>query len=111
MHRSTHRKQGLDVLLLGGLGVLSLLLVPGIPLGLADKVEHAGARGVDVTDGGLLVERIEGKLIVLRGLDLCDSERLKGEAEVGFNKRQWECGVCRELARYSQAHPWACSGR
>lgn len=39
------------------IGVLHLL--PSIPLGLASEIEHAGARSVDVADGGLLVVRVE----------------------------------------------------
>lgn len=39
------------------------------PLGLAGKVHHTGARGVDIADGGLFVETVEAELVGLRGLD------------------------------------------
>lgn len=65
----THREQSVHVLLLGIVAALSLDLLPGVPLGLSDKVHHARSRGVDVTDGSLLVEGVELKLVVLGGLD------------------------------------------
>jgi len=51
-----------------GLGVLlreSLLGVPCVPLGLSFQVEHAGALGVDVSDGGLLEERVDLELLLV----------------------------------------------
>lgn len=46
-------------------GDLSLESIPGIPLGLALEVQHAGSIGVDVSDLTLLEVSIERKLLVL----------------------------------------------
>ena len=47
------------------LGV-SLGFSPGFVLGFAFEVEHAGGRGVDVSDGGLFVPFIEFEEFIIR---------------------------------------------
>ena len=48
-----------DVGLLGIIAAHAFLSFPGVPFGLALKVEHAGAIGVHITDGGLLEQAVE----------------------------------------------------
>jgi hypothetical protein len=55
----------LDVSLLGVFLGLALSGIPGLPLGLALKVEHAGLAGVAVTEGALLEERVDLKLLLV----------------------------------------------
>lgn len=67
--RATHLNKSLDVLCLCVILALSLILLPSIPLCLSSKVEHTWSRSVDVTNGGLLVETVEGELVRLSWLD------------------------------------------
>ena len=62
----SHEAESLDLGNVAGLGVIrahALLGLPGVPLGLALRVEHAWALSVAVTDGGLLEEAVKLKLI------------------------------------------------
>lgn len=54
-HQALHKG---DVLRLGGFAALALLLVPGLPLGLALQVEEAGLGGGVVAHGALLEEGV-----------------------------------------------------
>ena len=65
LDRLKELKEQLDVLLLGVLRGLALDAVPGVPLVAAGLVEEARTLGVDVTLGGLLVERVHLELLGL----------------------------------------------
>ena len=47
-----------------------LQLVPLVPLGLALKVHEAGSRGVDVADGALFVQGVQGEEVGVGGARL-----------------------------------------
>lgn len=69
LRHTTHLEKSLDILGLCVLLALALVLLPSVPFGLAGQVEHAGSGGVDIADGGLLVEAVEGQLLGLGWLD------------------------------------------
>ena len=69
------------VLLLGLVARGPLFRVPGVPLGLALEVEHAGPIGVDVAHRGLLVQPVDllqllvGQRLVHLVVDVVDGGR------------------------------------
>ena len=76
-----------DVSSLGIILAHTLLGLPGVPLGLALQVEHAGARGVDVANGSLLEESVELKLLLVAERADGISDIIGGHAGRGIFKR------------------------
>jgi len=63
-HQTRHEG---DVLLLGSLAALALLVVPGLPLGLALEVQETRLGGIVVAHTGLLEQGVQLQELVVAG--------------------------------------------
>lgn len=94
-HQALHEG---DVLLLGSLATLALLLVPGLPLGLALEVEQTGLGSVVVTHAGLLEEGVQLQELVVAGALGQGLHLLGGGVELLQEKKcGFKYGFCRSL--------------